>query len=227
MPRPKGSKNRDKAIIEQEKQIKQVLNRGRGRPKKNAPTAEINKLTGEVIKHRKNKGYNMSERALAARQKALLIPDPKNDNEQDFNTRLIRHIMQVNELGASCDHSDINSLRSCFINYLKLCEQNGFCVNNLTAYASLGMTYQGFQIYCKKDDPEIRAFCEAVRRTCAMFREQMVSSNKLNPVIGIFWQRNFDGLRNDTEQVQAVQEDDEGYGSSGAYKEKYRNLIGE
>ena len=62
-----------------------------------------------------------------------------------------------------------------------------------------------------------------------MFRDAMISSNKLNPVIGIFWQRNFDGLRNDTEQVQAIREaeDNDEYGSSKAYKEKYKNLIGE
>ena len=55
----------------------------------------------------------------------------------------------------------------------------------------------------------------------------MVSDSKINPVIGIFWQRNFDGLRNDTEQVQANQEQDDDFATAKSYKEKYKNLIGE
>ena len=67
-----------------------------------------------------------------------------------------------------------------------------------------------------------------VRSTCAMFRESRISDNKLNPVIGIFWQRNFDGLRNDTEQVQAINEqNDDEYSGSKAYKDKYRDMIGD
>ena len=227
MPRPVGSKNRPKEIIQQEKQIKEVLNRGRGRPRKDAPTAEINRLTGEVIKHRKNKGYTASDRTLARNQQRATIAMPKTEEEISFNTRLIKHIMQINELGMQADKSDINTLRSCFVNYLKLCEANGFNVSNLSAYAALGMDRSTFEYYSKKDDPEIKEFCAAVRKTCAMFREEMVSANKLNPVIGIFWQRNYDGLRNDTEQVQAVREQDEDYSNSGSYKDKYRNLIGE
>ena len=97
----------------------------------------------------------------------------------------------------------------------------------MSAYAAIGMDHRTFDIFSRSDDPEVKEFCVAVRRTCAMFRENMVSENKINPVIGIFWQRNYDGLRNDTEQVQAVREQDEDYSSSGSYKDKYRNLIGE
>ena len=227
MPRPVGSKNRPKEVIEQEKQIKQVLNRGRGRPRKGSPTAEVNKLSGEIIKRRHNKQYTVSEKVLAKRQNKTYIKDPKTPEEIDFNTRLIKHIMQVNELGLQADKNDLNTMRSCFVNYLQLCKENGFCVSNMSAYAALGMGTMQFDRYSKMDDPEIREFCEAVRRTCAMFRENLVSENKLNPVIGIFWQRNYDGLRNDTEQVQAVREQDEDYSNSGSYKDKYRNLIGE
>ena len=83
-------------------------------------------------------------------------------------------------------------------------------------------------MFSKKDDPEVREFCIQVKKTCAMFRESLVKDGKLNPVIGIFWQRNFDGLRNDTEVVQTALEMDESYVSgSKAYKDKYKNLIGE
>jgi hypothetical protein len=155
------------------------------------------------------------------------MPVPVTDEERDYNSRLISHIMQINEIALNADRHDLLSLRSCFIAYLQLCQKNGFSVSNLSAYAAMGFDNRTFDYFSKRDDPEIREFCKWVRKTCAMFRENLVADSKINPVIGIFWQRNYDGLRNDTEQVQAMQEqEDESYGNSGSYKDKYKKLIG-
>ena len=99
-------------------------------------------------------------------------------------------------------------------------------VTNLGAYTALGMNSNSFFQYAERKDPAIREFCKFVKNTCSMYREAMIADGELNPVIGIFWQRNFDGLRNDTEQVQAIAESQE-EDTSTAYKEKYRRLIGE
>ena len=204
--RPKGSKNKPKVVpitaVEEQKPKK------RGR------------------KPGQKSGYTVSEKALAQRRKNGAMPVPTTDEEKDYNARLIEHIMQINEIAMNADKHDLLSLRSCFIAYLQLCQKNGFNVSNLSAYASMGFDFQTFAYFAKRDDPEIRAFCKWVRQTCAMFRENMVANNKLNPVIGIFWQRNFDGLRNDTEQVQSAEEQEEDTDTRGSYKEKYRKLIG-
>ena len=174
--------------------------------------------------------YTLTEKALSQRRDAAesnrIIID--NQEKYDYNTRLINHIMQIQEIGQQANKHDINSLKSCFINYLKLCQANGFPAQNMAAYSAMGFEPKSFEMWARKDDPEIREFAGFVKRTCAMFREGMVSDGKLNPVIGIFWQRNFDGLRNDTEQVQSANEqNDEDSLSSKAYKEKYKNLIGD
>lgn len=199
-----------------------TVKRGRGRPKGS--------------KDKKKRGYTVSEKAIAQRNAATTFKDnnpssiltkpPSNSEEADFNSRLVSHVMCVNEIASHADRHDLLSLKSCFAAYLKLCQEDGFKVNNLAAYSAMGMSYVDFYTFAKKDDPEIRAFCSFVKQTCAMFRETLVSESKLNPVIGIFWQRNFDGLRNDTEQVQSLQETEE-YTGSNTYKEKYKNLIGE
>lgn len=187
----------------------------------------------------KNKnGYKVTEKVLAQRKAAhkldqygsgqIIAKPPEDDEEKAFNSDLITHIMRIHEISQNADRHDLLSLKSCFVAYLQLCKEDGFKVSNLAAYSAMGMSYHEFYSYSKKDDPEIRAFCSFVKQTCAMFRESLVSSNKLNPVIGIFWQRNFDGLRNDTEQVQALQEQqDDEFSDSKSYKEKYQNLIGE
>ena len=232
MGRRKGSKNltaeeREKRAAERESQPK----RARGRPKGSIRHYELPEEVKEVLPAKppkeKRRKYTVSERVMAnARNNATKYA--RNDEERAYNAKLIDHIMSIHEISTHADRTDLLSLKSCFIAYLKLCQQNGFNVSNISAYASMGMDGPTFAWYSKKDDPEIREFCKFVKESCAMFRENMVAANKLNPVIGIFWQRNYDGLRNDTEQVQAALEQDENYANgSKNYKEKYRNLIGE
>ena len=200
--------------------------RGRGRPKgsKNKPKPPVRgKRKGD---HNKNP-YKMTPAALAQRRNNTALLPADTPEERILNARQIEHIIRVHEIASTADKRDLVSLKSCFISYLKLCQEDGFKVGNLAAYASMGFDYKSFLHFSQKDDPEIKAFCRFIKTTCAMFRENMVSENQLNPVIGIFWQRNFDGLRNDTEQVQTISERDDEYSGSKGYKDRYRKLIGE
>ena len=198
-----------------------VKKRGRPKGSKNKPKPR---------KQGRPKGskssYTVSEKALAQRQNNAKIFHAETDEERAFNAREIEHIIRVNEIASHADRNDLLSLKSCFIAYLKLCQEDGFKVMNLSAYASMGMDFVTFHNFAKRNNPEVKEFVRFVRTTCAMFRESSISENKLNPVIGIFWQRNFDGLRNDTEQIQAVNEQEDEFTSKG-YKDKYRKLIGE
>ena len=172
-------------------------------------------------------GYTVSEKALAQRRELHNALPARNEEERNYNARLIEHIMRINEIASHADRNDLLSLKSCFIAYLQLCQEDGFSVNNLSAYASMGFpSHAHFEYFAKKDNPEIRQFCGFVKQTCTMFRSESIADNKINPVIGIFWQRNFDGLRNDTEQVQNTQESDDDFAVAKSYKEKYKNLIG-
>lgn len=217
MGRPKGSKNKPKTIPTEENTDTAIAEK---KPKKRGR------------KPGQKSGYTVSEKALAQRQTNVLNNTTTKvavtEEGKQYNALLIQHIMRIHEIASHADKNDINTLKSCFIAYLQLCQEDGFSVSNLAAYSSMGFpSCAHFDLFCKKDDPEIRELRSLVKASCAMFRETMVSANKLNPVIGIFWQRNFDGLRNDTEQVQAAQEQDEEYNnSSNGYKEKYKNLIG-
>ena len=77
-------------------------------------------------------------------------------------------------------------------------------------------------------DPRYKKLAEFIHNVCAMSREQLISAGKINPVIGIFWQRNFDGLRNDTEQMQNIHDDsDTDDMTSGEYMKKYGSLLDE
>jgi len=222
--------------------MEETVKRGRGRPRKERPEVDdtAEKKGRGRPKGSKNKpkpkkqgrpkgrksGYTVSEKALMQRRENAHVIPAKTEAELAYNARLIEHVMRINEIATRSDKTDILSLKSCFVAYLKLCQEDGFSVSNMAAYSAMGFyNSNAFEAYCKRDDPEKREFYALVKSTCAMFREGLVSDNKINPVIGIFWQRNYDGLRNDTEQVQAADSQDDAEVARG-YKEKYKSLIG-
>ena len=169
--------------------------------------------------------YTVTSKAVAQRRKNSALIPAETDEEKNYNARQIEHVLRTQEIAKNADRNDLLSLKSCFIAYLRLCQEDGFKVGNLGAYTAMGMDAMTFSLFSRKDDPDIREFCKFVKSTCAMFMESMVAETQLNPVIGIFWQRNFDGLRNDTEQAQAAQEiEEENYGNK-SYKDKYRNIV--
>ena len=234
MGRKKGGRNRTKEEILAEQEAKaSEPKRGRGRPKGslNKPKQEEKPRRGRPPAPKngeKKQKYTITASGLLSKCQNRSLPVAKTDEERAYNSRLIDHVMRIQEIATHADRSDVATLESCFIAYVRLCQEDGFSVSNLAAYTAMGFSQaESFLNYARKDDPEIKRLVTLVRSTCATFRETLVSANKLNPVIGIFWQRNFDGLRNDTEQVQSAREPEDEYSGSSNYKEKYKNLIGD
>ena len=201
---------------------------GTGTQKSGTGTKKSKSGTG--AKKRKQK-YTMSEAALVARSKggaASLQVIAKTPEEMAYNARSIEHVMRITEISQHADKSDINSLRDCFVSYLKLCAEDGFKAGNMGAAASMGITHATLAQWAKDDNhPERKQFAQMVMRTCSLIREGMIADQKINPVIGIFWQRNYDGLRNDTETIQASQDDGTGTMTADEYRKKYSDLLDE
>ncbi len=176
--------------------------------------------------------YTTSEKALAQRQanmkKVNEYTIPFTGEEKEYNSIKIQHILKIHEIASHADRNDPESLRSCFINYLILCQQDGCKVGNIQAAASMGVNYNIIDSWLKSSKPEYRELARFIKSTCSMYREEMINDSKINPVIGIFWQRNYDGLRNDTEQVQAIKDmEEEDNNDVSDYRKKYGNLLDE
>lgn len=89
--------------------------------------------------------------------------------------------------------------------YLEKCEEYEMKVGNQAMYLALGVNYEDMRRWSDgsmgKTNPSM---CEAVKiahEICATYREGMMDSGELNPVIGIFWQKNFEHY---TDQQQIV-----------------------
>lgn len=176
--------------------------------------------TGKVIKDHRIAKQNGTLPALT-------------DDEKSYNDKLIAHSLKVVEISQKANISEPESLRDCFMEYLKLCQSDGFRIGNVGACSALGISYKTLYAWSagtkRSDDPRYKQLATLISSICSTSREQMINDSKINPVIGIFWQRNFDGLRNDTEQQQDNQNisDNDNILSASEYREKYGKLLEE
>ena len=200
-----------------------------GRPK-GAKSVKKNIFTVTDADEKEHTGrYTLSPAAQQQREVAaqsLATPIALDPALAAKNAVRIQHVIAIEEISKNADRKDLLTLRSCFMQYLALCQQDGCSVGNLAAYAAMGFDNSSWQSWIKHGDEERKEFARFIKRTCALFREGLVADGDLNPVIGIFWQRNFDGLRNDTEQVQAALDAEDVSRESNSYRKRYGNLIG-
>lgn len=176
--------------------------------------------------------YTVSEAAInqrreIARKREIDRQVMKTPEDIDYNARLIDHVIKIHEIALHADVNDLNSLKSCFFNYLKLCQENGMKVGNLAACAAMGIDRFKLENMLRSKDPDKQEFAKLVKSCCSLSREELIADQKINPVIGIFWQRNFDGLRNDTEQIQPVQGQEDEEIAADDYRKRYSDLLKE
>ena len=157
-----------------------------------------------------------------------------NDEDIQYNRRLIAHALEVSSLAPAVQRpyrvEDIPLLQESFINYLQACDKNGMRPGSIAVCSAMGISTRTFFYWVEgKRGKEFQEFASTVQQILATIREDMISDGKLNPVIGIFWQRNFDSLRNDTEQIQSANETNvrEEFTTVSEIKKRYGDLLKE
>jgi hypothetical protein len=95
------------------------------------------------------------------------------------------------------DKGNIDALESRFIEYLQYCERHDIKVGNQMAYLALGISKD--DVYNWENgrtlDNSHSDFIKKVKAICAGNRELLMQDNKVNPIAGIFWQKNYDSMK--------------------------------
>ena len=153
---------------------------------------QIELVKGELIEREPSK-YTMSE---AAHEQRTAIARAREENR-----RRMGMISKVAEISRHADLKDPESLLDCFHEYLRVAQEDGAMIGNLTAYAAMGITHQTADRWlygmAHKDDPRYRELIYYVKNICAAYRENLGLEGKIHPALTIFWERNFDGLTNE------------------------------
>lgn len=95
------------------------------------------------------------------------------------------------------DRRDISALENRFGQYVAFCIENDIKPGNLACYAALGITKQIASdwengVYGSSAHKD---FIKKVKLFCGMNREFLMQDGKVNYITGIFWQKNYDGLK--------------------------------
>lgn len=134
--------------------------------------------------------------------KSPIIQDHNPDLPEGYNTRRIR-FMQAILPTEPLDRDDVEEMERRFAFYLEMCAQWDMKVGNMAAYAAIGIDKDDAYEWSNRNlgNPARTAFIKKVQKVCAMYREGLMEDGKVNPVTGIFWQKNYDGMKDQQEVV--------------------------
>ncbi len=90
-----------------------------------------------------------------------------------------------------------------FMHYLETCAKYDMKIGNQAAYAAIGIDKGIAWEWVNRctTNPARTDFIKKVQKVCALYREGLMQDGKVNPVTGIFWQKNYDGMKDQTEMV--------------------------
>lgn len=168
-----------------------------------AETGSRKNTRGEGTKRKYTKPKDMSylNRNLEkARAKSPIMQAQKAEQSHEYNATTIRFMMEITPK-EPLDKKDVAEMERRFQHYLDTCAKYGKKVSNLAAYMAIGTTKDEVRewITQTKTNPERSRFIKKVKEICGVYREQLMADSKVNPVTGIFWQKNYDGFRDQTE----------------------------
>ena len=200
----------------------------RGRPKKNPNQEEepVKKIDGRG--QAKKKGGELSKDLQAySVNNPECVPQAKH---RESNIATLTFIVEVVELGKTCDHNDPENMADHFKQYLLLCKKYGMKVLNQSAYLSMGINRSTAskirlgQLY--KSDKRYHDVIELVDMVCASTRETLMAEGNINPIAGIWWQKNYDRM---SEQAVSDKDGDSPFGednvSAAELAEKYKDVL--
>lgn len=101
------------------------------------------------------------------------------------------------------DRSNIEELEERFQKYLAWCAANDMKVGNQMCYLALGIDRDTVYDWSHGRSRSIAHsdFIKKVQKVCAGYREALMQDGQINPVTGLFWQKNYDGLKDQQEVV--------------------------
>ena len=135
----------------------------------------------------------------------------KVKNTPAQNTAIATSIMDIMSWEKP-DRKDIDGLYRAFNHYIQYCINNGVPIGNMNAYMSMGIDFRtAYDFEVGRYTPAHQKLIRDVKCVCASFREQSMAEGGINPVTGIWWQKNYDGLKDVQEVVVAPNEKQEQY----------------
>ena len=141
------------------------------------------------------------------------------------NAKYANFVLAVAAIGRGADKNDVNDLRMRFYAYVELAAQTNNKLSNMNAYMSMGLTASRVSQLMAHGTQDQKDLLEEVKMICGGYRESLMSDGQLTPSTGMFWQKNFDGLRDQTEHIVTPGDPLGEMRSKREIAEKYADII--
>lgn len=137
-----------------------------------------------------------------AREKSPIAQDLAAEMPEGYHAKMVRFILAITPTDP-LDHNDVPEMERRFQRYLELCAAWDMKVGNQAAYTAIGIDKGTAWEWANRNtgNPARTDFIKKVQKICALYRENLMQDGKINPVTGIFWQKNYDGLKDQSELV--------------------------
>ena len=152
-----------------------------------------------------------------------------NPIEPGTSAAIVAHLMETRQISRRAQLEDIDSLYQALHDYLLACMRSNVRVTNASMYAACGVTRGMINDWIRgryrSSDPRYKEFALTLKSIAAQYREQSGAEGLTNPVLTIWWQKNYDGFSDDP--VAEVAEDGETQRTASVEEiaEKYRHLL--
>ena len=138
--------------------------------------------------------------------------------------------LAVQNISRGVNIKDVNDMRNRFYLYCALSERVGMRIGNMNAYHAMGISYVQAIDWRKGgagSTAERRELIAEVDAICSGTREMLAGMQQINPVLAIFWQKNYDGLKDVQDHVVSTGDPLGDKQSREQIQEKYQDIIEE
>lgn len=159
----------------------------------------------------------------------LQLPDIAKKIEPGSNAAVSAILLQTRKLARMVDVNKPETLFEALDRYLEFCIMANIKVTNKSLYTACGVTDDMVTDWItgrsRTADPRYREFGLTARSVCAQAREQSAAEGTLSPVLAIWWQKNYDGMRDDPIPVKVSNSELERTVDPEEIAQKYKHLL--
>ena len=149
------------------------------------------------------------------------------DNADGTNSKYVAAVLAIHKISEKADVNDVDTLYACLEEYLQFCIDHNLQITNMNAYAACGLQRNQVKDWAlgkaRASDPAYKRFAITIRQICSQTREMLAVEGKLNPIIAIWHQKNYDGF-SDRPEAFSEGEDESPKLSAAEIASKYAQI---
>ena len=118
------------------------------------------------------------------------------------NSKIAGLLYEIGQWGV-VDRTNVQEMEDRFWRYVQICLERDIRVTNQAAYLAMGISRDDVHHWENgiSRTPEHCTLIKKVKAFCGAYREMLGANGKLNPATLIWWQKNYDGMKDVQEVV--------------------------